>query len=158
MSRGAAITEVDFTKAKSGLSALVTEVLREHRPFVLRRQGDSEQMAGITVSDLLGLLDRYHFDPQIEGADKEIVASLSSFGVVASGDSVEEAVARLADELDRYAVQYMERRRFFEQTNRAGEFPYLLRFLLTPLDERVELLFSDSEALNPVETPSFLPA
>lgn len=66
-------------------------------------------------------------------------------GLVAGGDTFEQAAAELEDLAVAYAERYFERLSFYAQTDRAKQMPWLLRLILTPEAERRALLIGVPE-------------
>ncbi len=143
---------MDFTTAKARLSELMRDLLLAHRPFTVFRRGDAEEMVALPSHDLVAWgLRSYRFDAQVTFGEGQVVATIPKMGVVGAGATFEEAMADLASNLLSYAKVYFSRRRFYEETDRADHYPWLLRFVLTPPPERVNLLIEDSRELHPVQ-------
>ena len=60
------------------------------------------------------------------------------------GETLEDAMEDLVEELRAYARDFFERASFYAETDRAGHAPWLLRFALAPPDRQLELLYEDS--------------
>lgn len=148
------IAWADATQAKEHFSEVQREVLRSRLPFVIHRQGADDEVVGIGREQLIDILDslqQARFDPQVTFEPGEVVAVLPGYGVVGSGPTFESAMDDLSAELLEYASLYFPRLGFYEHTDRVSHYPALVRFVLTPPDERVGLLLADSEKVNAVE-------
>jgi hypothetical protein len=90
------LTARPFSAAKSGLSAVMDQVVRGHRPQLVERNDWKEAMALIGVDDLRAVVSTFRFDPKVTYGD-EVVMTLDRMGLVASGRSLDAAA-------DAYAV------------------------------------------------------
>jgi hypothetical protein len=138
------LTSVEFSRAKSSLSALMTEVVHQHSPRIVSRHGGREEMVLVGSSDLAGFLDSFRFDPRVTIDGGEVTADLQELGLLGFGETLEEAMEDLRDELRVYALDFFERASFYAETDRARHAPWLLRFAVTPPEAQLELLYEDS--------------
>jgi hypothetical protein len=138
------LPSIDFSQAKSSLSALMTEVVHRHSPRIVSRHGGKEEMVLVGSDDLALFLDSFRFDPRVTIDGGEATAELAEIGLLGFGETLEEAMEDLREELRAYAQDFFERASFYAETDRAGHAPWLLRFALTPPDEQLELLYEDS--------------
>ena len=138
------LPSIDFSQAKSSLSALMTEVVHRHSPRIVSRHGGKEEMVLVGSDDLALFLDSFRFDPRVTIDGGEATVELAELGLLGFGETLEEAMEDLREELRAYAQDFFERASFYAETDRAGHAPWLLRFALTPPDEQLELLYEDS--------------
>jgi len=84
------------------------------------------------------------FDPRVTIGAGEVTAKLQHLGVLGFGETLDDAMLDLVEELRLYASDFFERASFYAGTDRAEHAPWLLRFALTPPNRQLELLFEDS--------------
>ena len=135
-----ALPSLDFSRAKSALSDLMTRVVHEHRPSVVSRHRGKERMLLVRADDLATYLGSFGFEVELVEDGDEVTAALPRLGLLGFGASREEAIDDLLVELRAYASDYFERATFFAATDRAAHAPWLLRFALTPAAEQRTLL------------------
>lgn len=140
------LASVDFSRAKSTLSDVMTKVVHEHSPRIVSRRRGKEEMVLVATGDLVRFLDSFRFDPRITIDAGEVTAKLAHLGLLGFGETSEEAMEDLVAELRVYTRDFFERASFYAETDRAGHAPWLLRFALTPPDRQLELLYEDSRA------------
>ncbi len=133
-----------FSRAKSMLSELMTEVVHGHAPRIVSRHRGKEEMVLVGTDDLARFLESFRFDPQVTVEVGEVTAALPDLGLLGFGETLEDAMADLVQELRVYAADFFERASFYAETDRADHAPWLLRFALTPPDRQLELLYQDS--------------
>ena len=144
----ASLDELAFSQAKTGLSSVMDEVVHSHRPKVVNRHGGKERMLLVSPDDLAHSLDSFEFDLAVTfGEEGDVTVEARGLDVLGFGDSLDEAIGDLAEELAAYAHRFFERFEFYSHTDRADQAPWLLRFALRDTDEeRVSLLYRDVEA------------
>ncbi|MGH2920723.1 MAG: hypothetical protein ACRDKU_01470 [Gaiellaceae bacterium] len=140
------LTSLDFSRAKAALSEVMTRVVHQRSPQIISRHGGKEEMVLVATRDLADFLDRFRFDPQVTIDAGEVTAELPQFGVLGFGETLEQAMQDLVEELRLYARDFFERASFYAETDRADHAPWLLRFAITPADRQLDLLFEDSRA------------
>lgn len=140
-----ALRQLDFTHAKSGLSAVMDDVVHNHQPRVVQRRG-REAMLLVRPDDLARWLEPFRLEVGLVLDGGEVTAEIPDMGVLGFGDTVDEALEDLAAELRAYAQRFFERSQFYIETDRARHYPTLLRFALTPAEKQLELIRSDIEA------------
>lgn len=133
-----AIPAKPFSQAKAKLSALMDQVVREHRPTLIERR--RETMVAFSLNDLRALLDSFRFDPRTAIGRRQTVATLEELGLVGSGPDPDAALDDLLEELRAYASDFIARYAFYMQTDRRTHAPWVLRFALTPPREQRALL------------------
>jgi hypothetical protein len=136
-----------FSQAKAELSALMDQVVREHRPTVIERRRES--MVALSLDDLRSLLATFRFEPRVVVGRKGIVARLDDLGLLGSGASVDAAIDDLVDELRDYAADFVSRYAFYMQTDRRAHAPWVLRFALTPANDQRGLLVEEPTEEGP---------
>lgn len=137
---------LQFNKAKTGLSSVMTDVVHLHSPRLIARH-NKERMLLIETGDLVGALSDYRFEPKIILDDGEVTAALEELGVLGFGETVEEAMGDLVTELRAYTRRFFENQNFYSQTDRAGHRPWLLRFAATRPEEQLDLLRDDAKTV-----------
>lgn len=140
------LASIDFSRAKSTLSDVMTKVVHEHSPRIVSRRRGKEEMVLVAAGDLARFLDSFRFEPRVSVEADETTAELPELGVLGFGESFEEAMEDLVHELRVYARDFFERASFYAETDRAAHAPWLLRFALTPPERQLELLYDDSRA------------
>src|SRR5438552_4082710 len=105
----AAILAIDFSEAKSHLSEVMSLVVRDHQPRLVRRHHGKETMLLLNLEDAEGWLHAFHFEPEVVIADGEVTAQLSRFGLLGFGTTVDEALGDLLSELRAYTQRFFER-------------------------------------------------
>jgi hypothetical protein len=148
-----ALREVKFSEAKTALSAVMDDVVHEHRPQVVhrRRGGGSEQMLLVRPDDARRWMDAFRLELQVTLDPGQVGVAASPLGLIGVGESFDAALDALVDEIRDYSIRFFDRLQFYLQTQAAEHEPYLLRFALTPLDEHRALLEADIDAAMPEE-------
>jgi predicted RNase H-like HicB family nuclease len=131
-----------FAEAKSRLSEVMTDVVHRHQPQVIDRHNGKELMLLMGLADLSALLESFRFDPRVTVSDGEFVVRLPELNLIAAGESYEEAIAELVELVEQYGEDFLARLDFYAQTDRRQHLPWLLRFALTPPEQRAGL-FAD---------------
>ncbi len=135
-----ALTSLEFSRAKSELSDVMTSVVHEHRPSIVSRHRGKERMLLVRTDDLARHLAGFGFDVEVVEDGDEVTAALPKLGLLGFGSSRAEALDDLVVELHAYAADYFGRAAFYAATDRADHAPWLLRFALTPPAEQRDLL------------------
>jgi hypothetical protein len=138
------LASLDFSRAKSALSELMTQVVHGHAPRIVSRHRGKEEMVLVATDDLARFLESFRFDPQVTIDAGEVTASITRLGLLGFGETLEAAMEDLVEELRLYAGDFFERASFYAETDRADHAPWLLRFALTSPDRQLELLYEDS--------------
>src|ERR1019366_986812 len=116
MSAAETLSTRSFSEAKAGLSDVMSGVVREHRPTVVERHYGKEAMLLLGLTDLKPLLDHFRFTTKASVSEGEFVLRQPELGLVAGGETFEDA-ARGLDELSvAYAKQFFARLGFYMQT------------------------------------------
>jgi hypothetical protein len=148
MSDGGAIETVPFAEAKGNFSGFMSKVVREHLPQIVERSRGQEGVLVLPLADMLPALAACHFDAKVSFGDS-VVATLPKFGLVASGNSFENAIDALGDELGEYCEDFFSDLDYYRHTDRIAHLPWLLRFALTPAADRKSLLVEETETPAP---------
>ena len=135
-----AIPSLDFSRAKSALSDVMTRVVHEHRPSVVSRRRGKERMLLVRADDLVRYLEPFRFELETTVEGGEVTIALPSLSLLGFGATEDEALDDLVVELRLYARDYFERASFYAATDRATHAPWLLRFALAPAEEQRALL------------------
>src|SRR5438270_41625 len=85
------LTSVDFSRAKSALSDLMTQVVHEHRPRVVSRHSGKEQMLLVRADDLADYLTSFRFQTEIVTDEDQVTVALPRFGLLGFGKTLDEA-------------------------------------------------------------------
>lgn len=135
-----------FSQAKAHLSDVMSEVVRGHAPALIERHGGKEAMLLLDTELLEPLLEPFAFSTKASVSEGEFVLRQPELGLVAGGESFDQALEELEELALAYAGQFFERCDFYRQTDRAAHLPYLLRLALAGPQERRNLLIPESEA------------
>jgi hypothetical protein len=120
-------------------------VVHDHQPTVIERHGGKEAMLLLGLSDMGPLLDHFRFHTVSSVSKGEFVLRQAELGLVAGGETFEQAASELQELAVAYAERYFERLHFYAQTDRAEQMPWLLRLVLTPEADRRALLLGGPE-------------
>ena len=140
------LASIDFSRAKAALSEVMTQVVHERSPQIVSRHRGKEEMLLVGTRDLAQFLDSFRFEPRLTIEPGEVTAELEQLGLVGFGETIDEAMQDLVEELRVYAHDFFERASFYAETDRAGHAPWLLRFAVTPPERQLDLLYEDSRA------------
>jgi len=132
---------VPFRDAKDNVSNFMSDVVRKHTIRLLSRgRADPEELLAIEVDDLLRGLSECRLEARTSRGDQGIIARLPQFGLVVEGKDFDSAIDALRDELLDYCEEFFSDFEFYRKTDRVAHLPFLLRFALTPDDQRRALL------------------
>lgn len=140
--------EIEFSKAKAGLSEVMTDVVHRHHVRVIDRNSGRERALLIGEELAEDALAGYRLAPDLIIDGDEVTARLADFGLLGFGETVDEALDDLVGELDAYADRFLADYGFYRRTKRAHHLPYLLRFRVTAPERRRQLLLADSRAVT----------
>jgi len=133
------IETIAFSEAKAKLSDLMTSVVHGHRPKAVGRHRGKEEMLLLGRDEMMALLESFAFRPKVSVSEGEFVVRLPEFGLIAGGESFDEAVDELVELAEEYAEQYFARLEFFRETDRRDQLPWVARLAFTPVEERRSL-------------------
>lgn len=132
-----------FSEAKAGLSELMSDVVRKHRPHLIERNHGRETMALIGADELSTLLHPYSLVPQVRYGPDGVTMSLEPLDLLTSGLTLDDAGDAMLEELRSYSDEFLERYEYFRHTSRSRDLPWVLRFALTPPVAQRALLFEE---------------
>ena len=133
------IDTLAFSDAKAKLSDLMTSVVHGHRPKVVDRHHGKEQMFLLGREEVMALLESFEFQPKVNVSEGEFVVRLPELGLIAGGESFDEALDELVELAEEYAEQYFARLEFYRETDRRQHLPWVARVAFTPAEERRQL-------------------
>lgn len=145
MSAVAGLTTHSLSEAKATLSEVMSGVVHRHQPTLVERHGGKEAMLLMSLPDLAPLLARFSFHTKASTGGGEIVLRQSELGLIAGGETFDDASRELEELALAYAERYFERLGFYLQTDRAEQMPWLMRLIVTPPSERRALLLGEPE-------------
>lgn len=135
-----------FSEAKAHLSDVMSEVVRDHAPTLIERHGGKETMLLLDTGMLEPLLASFRFSTKVSLSGGGFVLRQPELGLVADGETFDEAANELEELAVQYAADFFERWDFYRHTDRVAHLPYLLRLALAVPDERRALLVPKPEA------------
>jgi hypothetical protein len=144
-----------FAEAKTDLSEVMTDVVHRHHPLLVGRHRGKEQMLLMGLDEVGAMLELFRFDPQVSISDEEFVVRLPELNLIAGGPSFEGALEELVALAEQYSEDFFSRIDFYMQTDRRHQFPWLLRFAITPPGRRADLF---SEPPRRLQEPALQPA
>lgn len=118
------------TDVRNNWSEFIDNVVRKGPQFVKRNNRD--ELTTISTEHLKAALQSLTFKVQLfPEADGTVTASLRDFGIVENGETEEEAIDAVAEELVEYALEYLEDfNLYFNSPNRRSHFIYILNVLI----------------------------
>ena len=128
-----------FSEAKAKLSDLMTSVVHGHRPKAVDRHHGKEEMFLLGREEVMALLESFEFQPKFSVSEGEFVVRLPELGLIAGGESFDQALDELVELAEEYAEQYFARLEFYRETDRRHQLPWIARVAFTPVEERREL-------------------
>jgi hypothetical protein len=141
----AVVPVLEFSDAKTHLSDVMSDVVRNHRPSLISRHHGKESMILLNADDIDAILRQHRFEVGLIFSEGEVTADLPALGLLGFGSTSDEALADLLSELRVYAGRYFTQPSLYMNSERRQHLPWLLRFAMTPYDQQSLLL---------VETPS----
>lgn len=135
------LTEVNFTEARNDFSSLYDQVFNAFKPAIINRK-KTEQVLILRADLQKMLLSCFSLKPEvITEDDNSVTLSLDQLEIYVNGNTLEEAIKTLIDDLKLYAQDYIQRSQLFlHAPNRRSHFPYVLRILLCNNDEEIRSL------------------
>ena len=134
------VPTIDFSPAKSQLSDVMTQVFHGHQPRIVSRHHGKEQMLLVRPDDLVTMLGEHRLDVQAVYDHDEVTLRVPDMGAIGSGETLDEAVDDLLDELRAYATRYFREPARFLPTSRGAHAAALLRFALADEGEQRRML------------------
>jgi hypothetical protein len=142
---------VPVAKARDALPSYL-EAARKHLPQIVTRH-DRDEVALLSLDDLRELLRGHRFLTEASVHPGEATVTLPQFGIIGIGDDLDAAAAETMTKLREYAEQYLQRYEFYRHTDRRDLFPLVMRFLVTPEDEQLNLLL-ENEGVEAAALPA----
>jgi len=134
------VPTIDFSPAKSQLSDVMTQVFHGHQPRIVSRHHGKEQMLLVRPDDLVTMLGDHRIDVQAVYDQDEVTLRVPNMGVLGSGETLDEAIDDLLNELRAYATRFFREPARFLATSRGAHAAALLRFALAAEDEQRRML------------------
>lgn len=97
-------------------------------------------MALLNPEDLVDLLQPYTFRAEVTVDGDEVTVVVQPLGVLGFGESLDEALHDAVTEVALRTETFFADPAFYRKSERGRELPWLLRFALTPAEQRVQLL------------------
>lgn len=141
------LAELNITDARKEFSNLYDNVFNAYKPMIIKRKQTEEVL--VLRADLQKmLLSTYSLKPEIlHEEDNSITLSLDQLEMYVNGQTMDDAINQLINELKIYAQDYIERSQLFlNAPNRRSHFPYVLRILLSENEEEIRNLLSNNAA------------
>lgn len=128
---------LNATDVRKHWSRFNDDVVREGPRFVKRNR---DHWAALSANHLKVALSQFSFNiSYFKEEDKTVTAKLEGFDIVENGDTKEEALRLVVDELIEYANEYQENfNLYFNAPNRREHFPYILNVLVQDDSEGVK--------------------
>src|SRR5207248_4392870 len=95
--------EIDFSDAKSHLSDVMSQVVRDHQPRLVSRHRGKEVMLLLSANDVVAGLNQYRLEPDLTFSEGEVTAQLPELGLLGFGITIDGALDDLLAELRAYA-------------------------------------------------------
>lgn len=131
---------IDFSPAKSQLSDVMTQVFHGHQPRIVSRHHGKELMLLVRPDDLVTMLGEHRLDVQAVYDQDEVTLRVPEMGVLGFGETLDEAIGDLLDELRAYATRFFQEPARFLATSRGAHAATLLRFALASEGEQRRML------------------
>ena len=134
------LTEVNFTEARNNFSSLYDQVFNTFKPAIINRKRLSKSCFCVLTSKNAFIM--FSLNPEvITEDDNSVTLSLDQLEIYVNGNTLEEAIKILINDLKFYAQDYIQRSQLFlHAPNRRSHFPYVLRILLCNNDEEIRSL------------------
>ncbi|WP_343783237.1 hypothetical protein [Alkalibacillus silvisoli] len=115
------------------------DVVREGPKFVKRNR---DYWAALSTEHLKIAFSNFTFEAEVmHEDDKTVTMSLNGFDIVENGDSVEETLDLLAEELIDYSNEYKDDfNKYFNAPDRRDQFPFIMNVLIQDGSEGVKSL------------------
>lgn len=130
---------IEFSPAKAHLSDLMNDVFHRHRPHVVSRHQGKEQMLLVRPEDLVAMIGDQQLDVRAVYDQGEVTLRVPDLGILAFGESLDDAIEDLLAELHVYIERFFEDPARY-MTGRATPPLALLRFALSDASEQRSML------------------
>lgn len=134
------VPTIDFSPAKSQLSDVMTQVFHGHQPRLVSRHHGKEQMLLVRPDDLVAMLGEHRLDVHAVYDADEVTLRIPDMGVLGFGETLDEAIDDLLDELRAYATRLFREPARILATSRSSHGAALLRFALANEAEQRRML------------------
>lgn len=99
---------IEFSPAKAHLSDVMNDVFHRHRPQVVSRHQGKEQMLLVRPADLVAMIGDQQLDVRVVYDQEEVTLRVPALGILAFGESLDEAIEDLLAELQVYIERFFE--------------------------------------------------
>lgn len=130
------IQTINATEIRNNFSYYIDTVVRD-KPIALKRNRDvlmlfSDQIVKDLLQDLA-------IQAELTKEDGIIVGAIDGFDLVVTGESEQEVLQKLAEDLLEYAQDYMNNfKLLYNSSNRKTHYPYVLKVLLASSIEEIK--------------------
>ena len=142
------VPTIEFSPAKAQLSDVMTRVFHGHQPRLVSRHNGKEQMLLVRPDDLIAMLGDHRFDVRAVYDADAVTLRIPDLGILGFGETLDEAVGDLLDELRAYAGRYFDEPVRYLATSRGAHAAALLRFALAGPDEQRLMLGLDEPSVD----------
>lgn len=132
---------LNATDVRKHWSQFNDDVVREGPKFVKRNR---DRWAALSSDHLRAAFAHFTFEANfLSEEDGTVTVTLNDFDIVENGDTEEEALGLVVDELIEYAHEYQDNfNLYFNSPNRRDHFPYIMNVLIQEDDEEVKSLIN----------------
>lgn len=144
-------TELKFSEARAGLTTVFDRVQGEFPVAILPRKQSEEHTLLINYTFMQDILDGYKFNiSRTQEEDGSFVLWLDTFDEYGYGETLDEALDSLVDDVILYAEMYRDNpKRYYNAPNRRHHLPYVMRILMCSTPKEVkELLLTDAPTIS----------
>lgn len=133
---------MNATKARSQFSEFIDSVVRDKPQFMKRNR---DVILSFSEAQVEQLLSKYRFNVQVEvEEDDSFTVVMDEMDLIGAGDTKDEAIDDLAEQMVEYAQEYYQEFSLYSQSpNRADHFPYILLILTQDSIDEVKALIND---------------
>ena len=143
--------QTSFSEARAELAELFDRALQHHPTKIDRRRADPAVL--VSLADFKDLLRRYEFAPEVLFEANAVAIWLPELAIWGRGQTFDAAREDLLDEIDELLAQLDADTRLRSAPNIVDRLPWIFRLTAAEGDdERLALLFADSDAIVAVPT------
>lgn len=134
-------TVINASDVRKHWSQFNDDIVREGPQFVKRNR---DVWAALSTEQMETVLSPYDFTVQLlQESDGSLTGSVTNFDIVESGETEEEVLSLITEELIEYAHEYQDNfKLYFHSLNRRDHFPYIMNVLIQENKNDVKRLFS----------------
>jgi len=138
------IAETPITRLRDHLGPAFSDVVQEHRPQFIERNGRDHGVL-LGHDEILRLLEPHGFHPEVFHEDQAVSIWLPEFALYGRGTSFGEAMEDLVDEVQAYVEEYLsDPAAYLSAPNRAHHFSHVLKAALADLRGELDaVLFAE---------------